>query len=174
MTLRIVLVLTAVSLSAACAPPPQPAPPTPAAASPLPTLRVEQRASADTAVSPGLGAPGSETRVSLTAVDADVQALVPMLARAAGVNVALGPDVRGRVSVSFQDVPAAEALRATLDAAGLAVLAPLRSPSPRTVFYNVPVNMDTADVALIQAAFGVSPAMARFLVAARQDGLSGP
>ena len=145
-----------------------PAPRTPQpAATALPTLRVEQRAPADTAISLHVRAPRTGSLVTVTAVDADVRDLVPALAAAAGLNVVLGPDVRGRVSVSYQDVPAAEALRATLEAAGLALLAPLRSPSSRTVFYNVPVNIDTADVALMQAAFGVSRAMAKFLVQVR-------
>ncbi len=163
----------AVGALMACAPPP-PEAPAPATSDRLPTLRVEQRAPADTAVALELRAPRDGPRVTLTAADADVRQLVPMLAEAAGVNVALGPDVRGRVSVSYQDVPAAEALRATLEAAGLALLAPLRAPSAQTVFYNVPVNIDMAGVALIQAAFGVSPELARFIVAARQDGLLKP
>jgi type II secretory pathway component GspD/PulD (secretin) len=158
-TAAMVVALAAVATS--CAPP---APRVVVVEPPLPPLRVEQVAE------PGV-APASEAgrgeRVTLTAADTDLRALLALLAESAGVSLVLGPEVRGRVTVRFEDVPARDALDEVVRATRLMMVEPLRAPWGATVFYVVPVNVNEADAALIQARFGVSPELARFLVRAR-------
>lgn len=155
--------ILAAVLAAGCAPP---APRPPPAPEPLPPLRVEQLA--DPAQPPR---PGERVdrgpRVTLTAADTDVRALMVMLAEAAGVSLVVGPEVTGRVTVRFEDVPARDALEEVIRATGHMVAQPLRAPWGPTVFYVVPINVDHADAATIQARFGVSQELARFLVRAR-------
>ncbi len=155
----------AVVVLAACAgaaEPPSPAP------GPMPELRVQQRAGAEEPepLRMELQVP-TEGRVTLTATNADVRVILPLLAEAAGVSLLVEPDVQGTVSVHFEDVPALDALRETLDQAGLVVVTSLRPPGGPTVFYTVPVNLNEATVAEIRARFGVSEELARFIVRTR-------
>src|SRR6185503_15450394 len=106
--------------------------------------------------------------VSLTANNAEVRALLLWLAQQAGVNLVIAPDVTARVSVSFTDVPAGDAIRAIIAEAGLSVLTPgLMSPWPPVVFYERPVNINDVSAESIVARFGVSMEMARWLVESR-------
>ena len=152
---------------AGCAAPPRAA----EEPAPMPELRVQQRVGAEepTPAEPEV-IPVTDGRVTLTATDADVRVILPLLAEAAGISMVLEPDVRGTVSVHFERVPALEALRETLSLAGLAVLAELRPPGGGTVFYTVPVSIDALTAEEIRARFGVSADMARFIVQARPPG----
>jgi hypothetical protein len=109
--------------------------------------------------------------VSLTAADVSVRELLPLLAEAAGVDLVLSPEVEGRVSVRFLDVPAAEALDAVMAQAGLAAPAPPLSVPwiPAVVFYELPVNVNMADALTLQRRFGISAAAAALIVASRND-----
>jgi len=113
-----------------------------------------------------VGAKGS--RITLSAANADVRELLPALALAAGVSMAIAPDVRARVTVHFVDVDAREVLQAVIEQAGL-TLGPVQliAPYPKPVFYDLPVNVNAASAATIRARFGVSATLAKLVVAAR-------
>ncbi len=106
--------------------------------------------------------------VSLTSSNADARTLLLWLAQQAGVSLVVAPDVSARVSVSFTNVKASEAMRAVLAEAGLSILAPDEgSPWPPVVFYQRPVNVNDASADEIVARFGVSREMARWIVESR-------
>lgn len=150
----------------AVAPPPVPAaeplPPLPATRAALPET-TPRRLSGDPL---DLFPPGPP--VTLKAVDVDVRAILVALAENAGISLVLDPDVRGRVTVSFADIPARDALRAVADAARLSLdpgpPPPLTEP---VIFYALPVNVHRASAELIQERFGVGPEIARMVVEAR-------
>ena len=103
--------------------------------------------------------------VSLTATNAEARTLLLWLAQQAGVSLVIAPDVTARVSVSFTNVPAGEAMRAIMAEAGLSVLTSgLESPWPPVVFFQIPVNINQASAEVIVARFGVSLEMARWIV----------
>lgn len=107
-------------------------------------------------------------RVSLTANSADARALLLWLAQQAGVSIVVAPDVNARVSVSFNNIPAGEAMRAVMAQAGLSILASAAgSPWPPVIFHQLPVNINEASAATIAERFGVSHAMAQWIVESR-------
>jgi hypothetical protein len=115
-----------------------------------------------------LAALGATRPVTVTASNADARALLLWLAEQAGVSLIVAPDVRARVSVHFQDVPAAVAIRAIIAESGLSVLtAPLQPSWPPVVFHQLPVNINEASAEAIVARFGVSGEMARWIVETR-------
>lgn len=106
--------------------------------------------------------------VTLGARDVDVRALLIALSEAAGASLVLDPEVRGRVSVNLVDVPARDAIRAVLASAGLSVASgPPTAPWAPVVFYVLPVDVEEASAELIQARFGVSAELARWIVESR-------
>lgn len=121
--------------------------------------------------SPGVdpGAPfAAQKRVTLTASNADARTLLLWLAQEAGVSLVVSPDVTARVSVSFNAVPAGDAMRAILAEAKLSVLASgLNTPWPPVVFFQMPMNINEASADAIAARFGVSLEMAKWLVESR-------
>jgi len=103
--------------------------------------------------------------VSLTASNAEARTLLLWLAQQAGVSLVVAPDVTARVSVSFTNVTAGEAMRAIMAEAGLSVVVSgLESPWPPVVFYQVPVNINQANAETIVARFGVTLEMAKWIV----------
>ena len=111
---------------------------------------------------------GANKRVSITSSNADARTLLLWLAQEAGVSLVIAPDVTARVSVSFTDVPAGEAMRAIIAEAGLSVLAPgMQSPWPPVVFFERPVNVNEASAESIAARFGVGLEMAKWIVETR-------
>ncbi|MCR4340825.1 MAG: hypothetical protein NUW01_13175 [Gemmatimonadaceae bacterium] len=151
-------------LSAACAPALKPLPPVDAE---LPSLPVERLSI--TTIPPAPGEPPSAgPRVTVSASQADVRLLIPALAQIAGVSVVLDSTVRGTVAVHFENVPAVEALLSVIDAAGLTIEGEPEKPWPESVFYQVPVNVNTATAGVIAARFGVSPKLAEFIVRSRR------
>jgi len=111
---------------------------------------------------------GANKRVSLTSNNADARTLLLWLAQEAGVSLVIAPDVTARVSVSFTDVPAGEAIRAIIAEAGLSVLAPgIQSPWPPVVFFERPVNVNEVSPESIVARFGISLEMAKWIVESR-------
>ena len=115
-----------------------------------------------------LAALGSTRLVSVFATNADAQTLLVAVAREAGLDLVVDGTVRARVSVSLTDVPAAEAIRAIVSAAGLALYGPDRSGANASIaFYQLPVNIERASAATIAARFGVSPELANFIVESR-------
>lgn len=152
------------TLSAACAPALRPLPPVGAE---LPPLLVEQISITTVPPAPG-DPPGSDARVTLTAARADVRILIPALAQIAGVSVVMDTTVRGAVAVRLDNVLAIDALHSVINAAGLAIEARIEKPWPESVFYTVPVNVNTANAGVISARFGVSREMAEFVVRSRR------
>lgn len=174
---RSVVLLLALTLTG-CGPPepqiPRPLPPADQVdVRPLPRVEVEQLAGGEgvpfreTVPAEALDALARGERVTLTAVGTDLRSLLAALAEAAGVNLVVGPAVGGRVTVHFENVPAAEALEQVVVESGYMIARPLESPFPATGYYVVPVNVNEADAATIQARFGVSAELAQFLVRAR-------
>jgi hypothetical protein len=161
--------LLAASFSA-CAPmrSPQPAPapaPAPLVIADLPPIPV-QTLVGDTPVRPVT--PDRSQRITLNSSNADLRDLLPLLANAAGVNLVMGPEVRGRVSVRFQNVKAIDALNAVIDQAGLIVGdAALEAPWGKPVFYDLPVNVNLASAPTIRARFDVTQRLADWVVKGR-------
>ena len=147
----------------ACAPTIKPLPPVIGELPPLPVEEV----SIITTPPPGGSLPGSQPRVTLNASRADVRVLIPALAQIAGVSVVMDNTVRGTVAVRFDNVPAIEALRSVIDAAGLAVESEMEKPWPESVFYQPPVNVNTAPAGVIATRFGVSAKLAEWIVKSR-------
>lgn len=147
--------------------------PEPFAAPLLPALPVSQAAESqfrsDSIVPPyssriDTGAELGEP-ITLSAIDADVRTVLPLLARAAGVSLVLGPEIEGRITVHFEQVPARAALQAALDAAGFGLMPDsVAVPWGPTRFYALPFHLDTADAEALQARFGVSEEMARWII----------
>ena len=167
---RGVLPLVASALLAACsgsredARPAAPPPPLP----PLPQAPSVETVDAAPAPGPLFFDARGDRPFTLTARDVDVRQLVHLLAEAAGVAIVLPPNVQGRVDVSFQNVPARQALMYVLEQAGL--ITPDRSaraPWGPVVFYPLPVNVNYASADVIQARFEVSRELAEFIVRSR-------
>lgn len=155
--------VAAVMLATACAPPIKPLP---RAGDDLPPLPVEE-VSIITVPPPAGALPGDQPRVTLHASRADVRVLIPALAQIAGVSVVMDTTVRGTVAVRFENVPAIEALHSVVDAAGLAIEAEIDKPWAESVFYQPPVNVNTAPAGVISARFGVSGKLAEWIVKSR-------
>lgn len=168
--------LSALTIAAACGPPPQAivvrtVPVVPAAQPQAqvltPQLPVDQVIIPTRPVTPIQRTPGTN-RITMTATNADVREILPALASAAGVSLIMTPDVRGRVSVNLRDVSAVDALRAVIEEAGLTVgTSEIPVPYSSVVFYNLPVNINTASVATIKARYGVSDTVANWIVKGR-------
>lgn len=151
--------------------------PEPPAAEPLPPIPVYEIATRmDTAgvtitraeSRDPLASVTSQKRITLTANNAEARTLLLWLAQQAEASLVISPEVQSRVSVSFRDVPVVEAMRAIIAEAGLSVLVgPLRAPWPPVVFYQLPVNIETASAEVISARFGVSLELAKFIVESR-------
>jgi hypothetical protein len=159
--------LFAVALLTACTPvrilPPAP-PPTPVIVPELPAVPVETIVG-DSVAKP-VEAPG--TRITLTSSNANLRELLPLLASAAGVDLVMGPEVRGRVSVRFQNVRAIDALRAVIEQAELVVgTAGPDLPWGTPVFYDLPVNINFASARTIRARFDLTQALSDWIVKAR-------
>jgi hypothetical protein len=105
--------------------------------------------------------------VTLNASRADARVLIDALAQIAGVSVVMDSTVRGTVAVRFDNLPAMEALHAVIDAAGLAIEREIERPWPESVFYQPPVNVNTAPAGMISARFGVSGKLAEWIVKSR-------
>ena len=167
---RIGIYALASAVAAACAAPktepaPAPAPvPAPIVVADLPPVPVQTLVT-DSAANRLRDNGG---RITLTSTNASLRDLLPLLASAAGVNLVMGPEVTGRVSVRFQNVRAIDALNAVIDQAGLVVGDPAAElPWPRPVFYDLPVNVNLASAATIRARFSVTQRLADWLVQGR-------
>jgi type IV pilus assembly protein PilQ len=61
----------------------------------------------------------AQARVSLNVRNADMRETLRMLTEAGGLNVVIGPDVTGTVTLRLQDVPVEDALQIVLKTTGL-------------------------------------------------------
>jgi hypothetical protein len=162
------------ALLVACAPPQAVIVSTVPVPAPAPVITVEQPMPVDQViiptrpVTPLQGSVVKVNRITMTATNADVRELLPALASAAGVSLVMASDVRGRVSVNLRDVPAIDALRAVIEEAGLTTgTSELTQPFSPVVFYNLPVNVNTASAATIKARYAVTDSVANWIVRAR-------
>ena len=111
---------------------------------------------------------GTSRRITLSANNADVRTLLLWLAEEAGVSLIVAPDVRARITVHFEDVPAATAMRAIITEASLSVLTSALEPKwPPVVFHQMPLNVNAATAERIVERFGVSAELARWVVESR-------
>jgi len=116
-------------------------------------------------LAPTSGAGASSKRITLTAVDADARSLLIAIAREAGISMVVSTDVRRRISVSFKDAAAEDAIRAIIAQAGLTLVnPPVDRPLPVVVYYQLPVDVNEAPAEAISARFGVSSDLAKWLV----------
>ena len=107
-------------------------------------------------------------RISVRAIDADARALLIGIAAQAGINMVVSADVNRRVSVTLTDVPAIQAIQEIAQAANLTVATPENRALPAVVYYQLPVNINTASAETIAKRFGVSDELARWIVEARK------
>jgi type IV pilus assembly protein PilQ len=63
--------------------------------------------------------PCAQTRISIAARHADVRETLRMITEMGGLDVVIGPDVTGTVTLRLQDVPVEDALQTVLNTAGL-------------------------------------------------------
>lgn len=147
-------------------PAPRPAPiPAPLVIADLPPIPVQTLAGDSTLLRMRLD---RSQRITLNSTNADLRDLLPLLANAAGVNLVMGPEVRGRVSVRFQDVNAIDALNAVIEQAGLVVGNPnAEAPWGKPVFYDLPVNINMASAPTIRARFDVTQRLSEWVVRGR-------
>lgn len=172
---QIAALLTVSIAVSGCMHPVKPAMPTPAAtsSSQLPTVLVDQivvqpGSSPVTSISGPAPVISPERRITVTASNADVRELLPAIAAEGGINLVMSPEVTGRVSVRFVDVPVSVALKAVIEQAGLSIgNEKLVAPWGPVVFYQPPVNVNAASAQLISARFGVSERLAKVVVDSR-------
>lgn len=177
---RILATLAPLAMALACGPPPRavvvrsgaPAPTTSPVYPPaivLGQLPVDQVIIATRPASPlQLPAQSTTNRISLTAINANVRDILPALAAQAGVSLIMSPAVKGRISVYLRDVSPLDALRAVINEAGLVVGEDeIPQPFGPAVFFQLPVNVNTASASVIKARFGVSDSVANWIVRAR-------
>ena len=107
-------------------------------------------------------------RVSVHAVDADARSVLLGIAREAGLNLTVSNDVNRRVSLNLVDVPALQAIQEVATAAGLTVATPENRALPALVYYQLPVNANSASAETISKRFGVSEELARWIVETRK------
>jgi hypothetical protein len=91
------------------------------------------------------------------------------IARESGLNVVVSSDVRSRISVTLTDVPAAEAVQAIIDVAGLAVIPSGSGGAPTIVFHQRAIDVNKATPEVITARFGVSAEMAKWIAESRTE-----
>jgi hypothetical protein len=113
--------------------------------------------------------PAATRPITLSAVNADVRPLLIGIAREAGIDLVVTSDVNQRVSINLQNVPAPEAIAAIADAAGLTVTVPRQRELPAVVFYQLPVDMNSASAETIALRWGVSIELATFVVRSRTN-----
>ena len=111
--------------------------------------------------------------MSVHATNADARTLLLAVARESGIDLVVDSTVRARVSISVSDVPAADAIRAIMESAGLAISTPTRA-NAAIVFYQLPINVNTASAATIAARFGTSSELANFIVESRPQPPKAP
>jgi hypothetical protein len=111
--------------------------------------------------------PRARNPITLRAVDADARSLLVAVAEVAGFDLILSPEVRGRISLRLEQVPADEALTALMEALGLSSPGVLKTPWGAAVFAQPPVLLDTLQADAIARRFGVSRELAAWIVAQR-------
>jgi hypothetical protein len=107
-------------------------------------------------------------RISVRAIDADARALLIGIAAQAGINMVVSSDVNRRVSLTLNDVPAIQAIQEIAVAANLTIATPENTALPAIVYYQLPVNVNSASAETIAKRFDVSLELAKWIVEARK------
>ena len=135
---------------------------------PLPVLPMPAQILARPERSVPFAGASSTKLITVNAVDADARNLLISIAQEAGINMVVSSDVRSRITVRFLNIPAMEAVQAIILQAGLQVAQPAMSgAAPAVVFYHLPINVNEASRETIEARFGVTSEMARWIVESR-------
>jgi hypothetical protein len=137
---------------------------------PLPGLPMQSQILERPSRSIPFTAVSSAKLITVNAVDADARNLLISIAQEAGINMVVSPDVRSRITVRFLNIPAMEAVEAIILQAGLQVAAPaISGAAPAVVFYQLPINVNDASRETIEARYGVSSEMAKWVVESRAE-----
>jgi hypothetical protein len=150
--------------------------PPPRAAQPLPTLpdaRVSLPPRLPSTVLDSAQLVVDEPRITLITGDGDmdVRQALDAIAMRGHYSLAMSPSLKGRVRLRLENVPVSEALQVVLAQANL-TLASLPGVQttwdPSTVFFQLPVNVDSLSAEAIVKRFGVSREVAELIVRARR------
>jgi hypothetical protein len=142
--------------------------PRPGVAVPLPMVPMPAQILARPDRSVPFAGVSSTKLITVNAVDADARNLLISIAQEAGINMVISPDVRSRVTVRFLNIPAMEAVQASILQAGLQVaLPPTSGASPAIVCYHLASYVNEASRETIEARFGVTSEMAIWIVESR-------
>jgi hypothetical protein len=147
--------------------------PEPIPASPqLPVQQIEPPSSA----LPGTTSPAPdvieapEAYIDLVAEDGDVRLILQRIAEVGKIDLIIPSNIRRRISVRYVHVPASVALRDVLQRSGLRLGTGTTGPLPFdtiTVFYRLPVNVDSLSIDGIMKRFGVSRDLAEMIAKSR-------
>jgi hypothetical protein len=112
-------------------------------------------------------ATSAKPRVTITADNADAREVLLAIARVGEIDVVVSSEIRARVTAHLIDVPAAQAIQAIAEVTGLGILRPAAPGSATVVFFQPPVNVNRSPAATIASRFGVSKALADYVVETR-------
>jgi len=145
---------------------------------PPPSLPAQQPMSVATEVtatesSPTYADTAAEQRVTIDTHggEMDVRQALAFIAEQGKLKLIVSPEIDKKVRLQLDNVPASQALKTVLEAAGLtlenlnATPAPARTSS--VVFYQLPVNIDSLSVEAIMKRFGVGRTAAELMVQQR-------
>jgi hypothetical protein len=139
-----------------------------------PPVQQVEPPSAMTQTAPLLGATTfvepAEPYIDLTAENGDVRLILQRIAEAGKIDLIIPSTIHKTISVRYVHVPASAALKDVLHRSGLRLGAGTSGPLPFdtvTVFYRLPVNIDSLSVDAIMRRFGVSREMAELLATSR-------
>jgi hypothetical protein len=106
-------------------------------------------------------------RVTITADNADAREVLLAIARVGEIDVVVSSEIRTRVTAHLIDVPAEQAIQAIADVSGLGILRPAAPGRATVVFFQPPVNVNQSPAATLASRFGVSKALADYVVETR-------
>lgn len=165
MTLKPLLAISTAALIGACS---MLSPSTKAPPPPLPSLPISQTNSAPSLTVMNDLQSGQRS-VTLSAVNTNAGDLLGLLAEAANASIIIAPEIASRkVSVYLQNVPAATALAKVVEIVTGSTAGTVPAVAAlKPVFYDLPVNINTASAEAILLRFRTSAALADWIVAAR-------
>jgi len=145
---------------------------------PPPSLPAQQPLSVTTEVTTTKSSPipadtNAEQPVSIDTHggEIDVRQALAYIADAGKLSLIVSPEINKKVRLQLNNVPASQALKAVLEAAGLTLENLNATPAPErtssVVFYQLPVNIDSLSVDAIMKRFGVGRTAAELMVQQR-------
>ncbi|MGQ0814705.1 MAG: hypothetical protein ACT4O1_09585 [Gemmatimonadota bacterium] len=135
---------------------------------PLPPLPIGALGTRPVRLPPPAPTPIEERRITLSAAGTNAGDLLRLLAEAAGASIVLSPEVAAKtVTVYLQDVPASVALAMVLEQVHDQPAGTVPAVIAKPVFYDLPVNVNSAGATAISLRFRTSSALANWIVASR-------